>query len=79
MPRTETSGTGNPVLDAYISAVKETFGTRPWEEIESFAQRVWNNVRMPEDPAWDEVKHLIQERWMPDQAEERQDKKSKRP
>lgn len=56
-------GTGDPVLEAYISALRESFGTEPWDDIETFARRVWLECRFDGDPDWEAIRHRVQVEW----------------
>jgi hypothetical protein len=54
---------GNRVFDAYVSAIKQTFGSEPWEDIERFAERVWLECRFDGDPEWTGIRERIQAQW----------------
>ena len=54
---------GNRVFDAYVSAIKETFGSEPWEDIERFAERVWAECRFDGDPDWAGIRERIRAEW----------------
>jgi len=54
---------GNRVFDAYVSAIKETFGSEPWEDIERFAERVWVECRFDGDPDWAGIRERIRADW----------------
>ena len=54
---------GNRVFDAYVSAIKETFGSEPWEDIERFAERVWEECRFDGDPDWAGIRERIRAEW----------------
>ena len=55
--------TGDPVFDAYVSALKESFAQEPWEDIETFAQRVWRECRFDGDPDWEAIRDRVREAW----------------
>lgn len=63
MNTTPSDSTGNPVLEAFIRAIRESFHDEPWEAIEPYAERVWIESRMDQDPDWQNIKERIRAHW----------------
>lgn len=55
--------TRDPVFEAYVSALKESFGNEPWEDIETFARRVWLECRFEGDPDWEAIRRQVRIEW----------------
>lgn len=56
--------TGNPVLDAFVDAIRITFGKEPFEEIEGFLARAWAQCRIDGDPEWPDVREHVRDAWV---------------
>lgn len=55
--------TGDPVLDAYVQAVLEAFGSEPWKDVETYAAKAWEGVRGGDGLPWDAVKDVVRGYW----------------
>jgi hypothetical protein len=53
----------DPVFDAYLSALSESFHDEPWEAIEQYARRIWTECRMDGDADWGTVRERARDAW----------------
>lgn len=58
LPDTESDA----VFIAYVSALKDSFGGEPWEDIESFAARIWADCRLDE-AEWEAIRDKVRSEW----------------
>lgn len=50
-------------FDTYISALRDMFHGESWDQIETYAARVWKDSGLAEHVPWDAVVDRIKEAW----------------